>query len=354
VGSGILTANLNETLVFNRALTIKQRRLVEGYLAWKWGIQNQLSATHPFYTVPITSPTSVDLYSATSTTITIAWSGGIGVTSYTYTLNGTTTTPTVDNGVASQRATFGGLSTSNSYTFVVSAGAYSASFTISSADYQVAAIGNPLVNLNSSSYSGSGTWFDKSPNENDANLEAGTIAKNAVGNGIVLNGSSYWAFPDVNLGNSWSFSVWYKNTTATNGIPTYSCILTQDATAANVYNLIFGDAGNGYMLVAFMDGSNWRSTGSISSYYTPNTWINTIGTWDGTTIKVYINGNLVTSANTGGTVVNTGRGRYTIGRRFGQNYFAIGEIGEVRIYNTALSATNVGILYNGTKAIFSS
>ena len=358
VGSGFLPANLNEALVFNTVLRRKERQLMEGYLAWKWGIQAELPLTHLFYNTSIYDMAQIEIYGATSTSITLSWIGTIGVAAYYYAVNDVPVTPLEDNGLISKRVTFGGLSTENDYNFGITfdgvGGVATVGFSITAADYLIASIGNPLVNLSASAYSGSGAWFDKSPNEYDAELQVGTISKNAAGNGIVLNGSSYLAFPDVNLGNSWTFSVWYKNTTSTNGIPIYSCILSQEATPANVYNLIFGDGGDGFIIVAFMDGSNWRSSGSISSYYTPNTWINTIGTWDGTTIKIYINGTLVKSVAPGGTVVNTGKGRYIIGNRFTttQAYRVIGEIGEIRMYNTALSATNVGILYNGTRNTF--
>jgi len=38
-----------EILVFNTGLSETNRRLVEGYLAWKWGIQGLLPNTHPYY-----------------------------------------------------------------------------------------------------------------------------------------------------------------------------------------------------------------------------------------------------------------------------------------------------------------
>ena len=39
---------LNEFLLVPRTLTILQRQQLEGYLAWKWGLQGNLPSTHPF------------------------------------------------------------------------------------------------------------------------------------------------------------------------------------------------------------------------------------------------------------------------------------------------------------------
>jgi hypothetical protein len=43
-----LTGDIAELIVFNRELTTIQRQDVEGYLAWKWGMQSLLPATHPY------------------------------------------------------------------------------------------------------------------------------------------------------------------------------------------------------------------------------------------------------------------------------------------------------------------
>jgi hypothetical protein len=40
---------IGEILVFNTGLSQSNRYLVEGYLAWKWGIQSLLPNTHPYY-----------------------------------------------------------------------------------------------------------------------------------------------------------------------------------------------------------------------------------------------------------------------------------------------------------------
>ena len=44
----IMTGNICEVIVFSTALNTGQRQQVEGYLAWKWGIQSTLPSTHAF------------------------------------------------------------------------------------------------------------------------------------------------------------------------------------------------------------------------------------------------------------------------------------------------------------------
>ena len=46
-GTGCV-ANVYEVIVFNTALTTSQRQQVEGYLSWKWGLQNNLPDTHAY------------------------------------------------------------------------------------------------------------------------------------------------------------------------------------------------------------------------------------------------------------------------------------------------------------------
>ena len=43
---------LNELLLVPQTLTILQRQQLEGYLAWKWGLQGNLPSTHPFVAGP--------------------------------------------------------------------------------------------------------------------------------------------------------------------------------------------------------------------------------------------------------------------------------------------------------------
>jgi len=44
--------NIQEVLVFTGSITVSQRQQVEGYLAWKWGLQGSLPANHPYKKTP--------------------------------------------------------------------------------------------------------------------------------------------------------------------------------------------------------------------------------------------------------------------------------------------------------------
>jgi hypothetical protein len=182
----------------------------------------------------------------------------------------------------------------------------------------------PTVFLQALGYSGSGTWYDKSPNGFNATLENGTAAKNAAGNGIVLNGSTNWTFSTISAGSKWSIAVWYKNTG--NPVGSVPCILTQNY-GPSAINITLGYTPS--LNVAFFDGSSWRAGTTIT--FTNNVWTHVIGTWDGTTMSTYINGSLLGST-TPGSASSDGGTAYRIGRRWDYPDYMVGEIGEVVIY----------------------
>ena len=47
-----MTGNFYETLFYNTIPTTLQRQQIEGYLAWKWGLQGNLPAGHPYKNAP--------------------------------------------------------------------------------------------------------------------------------------------------------------------------------------------------------------------------------------------------------------------------------------------------------------
>jgi hypothetical protein len=208
------------------------------------------------------------------------------------------------------------------------------------------------VLLRASTYSGSGAWLDESGFTRNATLETGSIAKNVAGNGIVLNGSTGWTFPSPTggLGNAWTTSVWYKNT-GTKVVGSRPCVVTQRVgTYINAYIGWAIDANT--FSGGFYDGAGgWKNGTQIT--LTNDVWTNIQVTWDGTSVKTYINATLLGTTTPGGTAINaSGNLAYRIGRRWDSADYMIGEIGEVRLYNYALNQTEVTADYNASNSTF--
>ena len=204
----------------------------------------------------------------------------------------------------------------------------------------------PRLSLQATTYSGSGTWYDSSPNGFNATLENGTIAKNAEGNGIVLNGSTNWIFNDIAAGNLWTCCVWYKNTGAIVG--SNPCILAQ-IYIGNHININLGYGANiGYSF--HVGGVGWAQGTTIS--ITNSAWTNYYGVWNGTTLSTYINGAFQGSTTPGQTSSSAGS-QYRIGRRWDSADYMVGQIGEVVVFNTtAFTATQVANDYTFRRSTY--
>lgn len=254
----------NEILVYNTALSESRRQVIEGYLAWKWGLQSALPANHPYLTSPL-PPTTI------------------------------TTIP---------RKT--------------------------------------LLLLKATNYSGTGAWSDESGNGNNATLSSGTIAKNADGNGIVLDGQTAWTFPNIALTNEWTVNVWYKN--------------KQDTNAALI-GQINSDGNNRNMVVILSDNSAVGGFSNGVGYHLGGTatvdahaWSNVQVTWNGLNITTYLNGAILNTLYIGASTTFNDQAYY-IGRNFTDDY-VIGEIGEVRIYNYAIGPQKVQQDYQDSYSTF--
>lgn len=117
------------------------------------------------------------------------------------------------------------------------------------------------------------------------------------------------------------------------------CVIAKDGPGDNGYLLRVGNGGQ----VNFNIGSNPGSWNEITSVATiaNNTWSHIAGTYDGTTMRLYINGVEVASgalSNNVGSTTNSlmiGEDPWWSGREFP------GRIDEVMIWNTARSATQI-------------
>jgi hypothetical protein len=100
-------------------------------------------------------PSGLSTSSLTYNSFTVTWLNGAGATSYRYTLNGTSVTPSTDNGISNKTAIFTGLTPLTTYTLIVTA--VSASIEKASPSKTVSTLSPPLptpviVSINTLTY----------------------------------------------------------------------------------------------------------------------------------------------------------------------------------------------------------
>jgi len=169
-----------------------------------------------------------------------------------------------------------------------------------------------------------------------------------IGQGGIFNGSSSKVSTTYFItGSPQSFSFWVK---VPSGSTRRHLCGDFNTSALNGRFLIELDASNQiYIYVGNSAGTLWTgwSPQSFTSYL--NSWTNLIVIVDGTQIKLYLNGSLI-STQTSSLTMAAGANGLTLGG-FGQGTLLWnGSIDQVRIYNTALSASNVALLYAETSA----
>jgi hypothetical protein len=270
------TGNICEVMAYSNALSTPDRQTVEGYLAWKWGLQGNLPVTHPYV---LNNPGAV------TTNISVATT-------------------------------------------------------------------SLLLRFDASTYSGTGTWSNTGNLgiTHNATRLSGTPTKNAAGNGIVFNGATStlaYTVPNMSaVSTVFTLSTWVKRLPSFSG---FSAIFTQDFTANNI-NFMLGPANTNSQVVQV---GHFTSAYYLTNSSTMplNTWFNFTATFDGTIYRLYENGNATTTYTPGVAPVNNGS-LYYIGRLWSATYFT-GEVGQLLVYNRALTAAEVLQNYAATSNTFS-
>ena len=281
-----------EMMHYNSVLTNSQRQQVESYLAQKWGLLRYLPTDHGFYTNPGGGPQLGIVNSIISMTARAAAFVSAGLV------------------------------------FHLDAG-------------------------NASSYPGSGsTWNDLAGSGLTTTLyNSPTYSSDDGGYLSFVPGSSQYAKTSASLSllSTWSVEIWhYYNSTNGSGNP---CILSEVWNATPI-NFTIGSAafGNNTTLQAAYFNSNWFYT--AANYSLPSVgWYHIVGSYDGTTITLYINTVSTRTQASSGTVGSSGLGIHIMRRWDTGNYWG-GRISVVRIYNRALTSTEITANYDASKARF--
>ncbi len=196
--------------------------------------------------------------------------------------------------------------------------------------------------------SGSTSWNDISRGRNNGTLINGPAYSSANGGSIVFDGTNDYS----SIVNTPSL---VTNTVTVN--------MWCYAKSINTFQTPFsaepglGSGLNGYGFRQRGDNTWWWVIGYegsgvvVSTSLSQNTWVNLIGTYNGTTLVLYKNGIQQGTAGGAGRTVNF-INNLTIGMLPSGNDLFLGNMASFQIYNRALSATEVLQNYNATKTRF--
>ena len=285
--------HIYEVIVFSNSLNTSQRQQIEGYLCQKWGTASYLPASNPGRTGVI-YPHNLQLYSLA------------------------TGQATLKPYIRSSRVS------------LVTAGLV----------FHIDA-GNPA------SYPGSGsTWYDLTTSGLNLTLYGGPTYSAANGGSLLFvpTSSQYGqssAPLDLPL---WTLEAWtYYNGTNTGGYPN----LITDMYTGNIQYCL-GTTSASIFSTGYLSGS-WYVTSQYT--ITSGNWYHMVGTYDGTNVKLYVNGILQRTAAGTSTPVNGGAG-FRIMRRWDIDAYWGGNLSIARMYNRGLSASEVNTNYQVSKARF--
>ena len=196
-------------------------------------------------------------------------------------------------------------------------------------------------------------WLDSSVVRNDGTPYNGvTFSSNAK---IGTNAGNFDGVDDyVRIANSSSLNpinqitvaAWY-NPRSFSGSGN-DCIVDKGYTShtAPYYQYHLGVSGNQYLdnpatfSFSVGTGGQYHGAWTAPNSWIPGNWYYLAGTYDGATVKIYINGILAKSSPATGTFTDYGKDLY-IGRFGNLASYLPGLIDDVRIYNRALSDTEI-------------
>ena len=280
-----------EMMHYNSVLTSSQRQQVESYLAQKWGLVRYLPTDHGFYTNPGGGPQ-------------------VGIVKTT-----------------------------------ISMTARASAFVSEGLVFHLDA-GNPA------SYSGSGsTWNDLAGSGLTTTLfNSPTYSSDNGGYLSFVASSSQYAKTSASLSSTtrWTVEVWHYYTGVNGG--SNPCILSEVWNNTPINFTLGSSTGGNTSLQAAYFNSTWYTT--ASNYSLPSAgWYHIVGTYDGTTLTLYVNTVSTRTQASAGTPASSGLGIHLM-RRWDLGDYWGGYLSIVRIYSRALTSTEITANYDASKARF--
>lgn len=206
---------------------------------------------------------------------------------------------------------------------------------VDSVNHVIITVGTPFTSGSTYTFTSANTWFD-SVDDLPFILNNGVTYNSGNGGSLVFNSaSSQYAQCDTSLANlsTWSVVAWHYYTNANAG--SSPCIVTEiyPGSTSNINYALGSLNDNSPGLMAGWYPGGWN----MPSYtLTANNWYQIVGTYDGTTVKLYVNNTLVRQFTaTGGPPISSQGGIRLMSRWDNAEYWG-GKLGIVQVYENAM------------------
>ena len=209
------------------------------------------------------------------------------------------------------------------------------------------------------SYPGTGTtWYDLSGNGNDVAMQnSGDISYTASGGGYFSTGATGYfnrsSATNVPTGSTpYTVSAWVQLPSGWPGGSNYH-VIAQIGSTPTYYNLnTFSATPDGYLAVGWFL-LNTDPPPLVSNSWTPSSpgtaWMNVVSQWNGSTRNIWYNGVLQATDSIGTYLGNNTD--ILIGLDFpGFGNYLIGDIGQVLIYNRAITQGEILQNFNSVRS----
>ncbi|HEU0023995.1 MAG TPA: DUF4082 domain-containing protein [Thermoleophilaceae bacterium] len=287
-------------------------------------------------TVSITSPTAGTTVSG-NRTLTASASDAVGVQSVQFQVDG------ADIGAADTTSPYSVSWDSNGVTdgdHVLTAVARDAAgFTRTSANVAVTVDNDGLIAAYGFEETSGSTVTDLARDHNGTISGAGRTSSGRFGRALTFDGNNDWVTvphdSELNLSSGLTVEAWVRPGSL--GSRTWRTVVTKERSSSLSWGL-FANNNVARPAARLFAGSDLWTSGTAQLPL--STWSHLTMTWNNATLRLYLNGNQV-SSRSATSPLSTGTSPLRIGGRQSQSQWFNGRIDEIRLYRRALSASEI-------------